>query len=87
MYIDIGIELMEVKHATGIVAQMLDGAGGIALTTALVKNDEPHLCPTVGWVKTYEICDTDSPSFRIINHQASLAISIDVCCGMSHIVV
>ena len=85
--VDIGIELMKMQHPEGIVADLLERGGGIALTAVVVEDDDAEFGTTVGWIERDEVDNTDSLAIAVVDHHTHLTVGIDVVGGMGHVVV
>lgn len=82
-----GIELVQMNHALGIVAQCLYGSNGISLATMCIQNDDTYLSALVLGREMHQIDDTHRFALIILHHQPHLAVSIDVITAAGYVVV
>ena len=82
-----GIELVQMNHALGIVAQCFYGSNGISLATMCVQDDDTHLSALVLGREMHQIDDTRRFALIILRHQPHLAVSIDVVTAVGDIIV
>ena len=85
--VDIGIELVKMQHSEGVVADLLERGGGIALPAVVVEDDDTKFGTTVGRIERDEVDDADGLSLAVVYHHAHLTVGIDIVGGMGHVVV
>ena len=85
--VDIGIELVKMQHPEGIVADLLERGGGIALPAVVVEYDDTQFGTAVGRIERDEVDDADSLALAVVDHHAHLTVGINIVGGMSHVVV
>ena len=75
----IGIELMEVEHMLGIIAQQSQSLATITLAPTGFIDDNAHLGPTIRGTEVKEVDSTDQLSrIATLDHQPRLLVHIEV---------
>ena len=75
------IDLMKMERAAGIVVNLQDGGGGIALMTTGTQDDKSQLGLHVLGVERHQIGKTNGLVRLVLDDQSHLLVGIDVACG------